>query len=69
MLGSFWDAFGSILGSKSRSEFDAISSSHLLGLTRSGATSAGLRWDSDARISSADPPQAGAFSCAGGGIV
>ena len=28
ILGSFWEAFGSILGSKSRSKFDAIFASH-----------------------------------------
>ena len=43
ILGRFWDAFGSILGSKNRSELEAIFSSFFWGLIRSGATSTGLR--------------------------
>ena len=66
ILGSLWEAFGSILGSKSRSEFEAIFSSPFLGLTRSDATSAGLQRDFSAGISSADSPQGGALFARGG---
>ena len=66
VFGSFWEAFGSILGSKSRSKFGVFFWTVFFAIPRRDVASTRLRRDFGAGVCAAEPPRAAPFSRAEG---
>ena len=66
ILAVFWEAFGSMLGSKCRSKFGVFFWIFFFAILGRGVTSVGLRRDFGAGVCAAEPPQGGALFARGG---
>ena len=66
ILALFWEASGSILGSKSCSKFGVFFWIVFFAILGRDATSTGLRWDFGAGVCAAEPPRAAPFPRAEG---